>query len=169
MLGAIVLCLWGLIMVGCATTDDPRQGGLFGYNPAAYERRIEERQQTVGTLEKQRQTLQEESRQLQGQEAATRQIRDEQRAQLAALDAQLVQLDGGLTRIQRKVETYRAQTAAKQKEKQRVMNEVQTLKKRLDSLRQTSQVSAEKIQQKEQLEREIDTLLEASVTLTSSR
>jgi hypothetical protein len=67
------------------------------------------------------------------------------------------------------LETYRAQTAAKQKEKQRVMNEVQTLKKRLDSLRQTSQVSAEKIQQKEQLEREIDTLLEASVTLTSSR
>jgi chromosome segregation ATPase len=169
MLGAIVLCLWGLIMVGCATTDDPRQGGLFGYNPTAYERRIEERQRAVGALERQRQTLQEESRQLQGQETATRQIRDEQRAQLAALDAQLIQLDGGLTRIQQKVETYKARTAAKQKEKQRVISEVQTLKKRLDSLRQTSQVSAEKIQQKEQLEREIDTLLEASVTLTSSR
>lgn len=169
MFGAMVLCLWCLIMLGCATTDDPRQGGLFGYNPAAYERRIEERQRAVGTLEKQRQTLQEESNQLQSQDAATRQIRDEQRAQLAALDLELVQLDDGLTRIQQKVETYRAQTTAKQKEKQRVINEVQVLKKRLNSLRQASQVNAEKIQQKEQLEREIDTLLEASVTLTSSR
>jgi len=30
---------------GCATTGEPRQGGLFSYNPSAYERRLDERLQ----------------------------------------------------------------------------------------------------------------------------
>ncbi len=36
---------------GCATTTDPRKGGLFSYNPDVYEERLEERRDKLLTVE----------------------------------------------------------------------------------------------------------------------
>lgn len=41
-----------LIFNGCATTTDPRQGGLFSYNPDAYEQRLNDRRDKVASIEK---------------------------------------------------------------------------------------------------------------------
>jgi PBP1b-binding outer membrane lipoprotein LpoB len=47
-LGAISLVL----LNGCAGgTTDPRKGGLFSYNPAAYEQRLAEREQELAAIE----------------------------------------------------------------------------------------------------------------------
>lgn len=41
-----------LLLNGCAGgTTDPRQGGLFSYNPDAYEKRLSDREQNLGSLE----------------------------------------------------------------------------------------------------------------------
>lgn len=41
-----------LLLSGCAgTTADPRQGGLFSYNPDAYEKRLAEREKHLATIE----------------------------------------------------------------------------------------------------------------------
>ena len=40
-----------LTLAGCAGgTTDPRQGGLFSYNPAAYEQRIAERENNLNNI-----------------------------------------------------------------------------------------------------------------------
>lgn len=42
-----------LVLAGCAGgTTDPRQGGLFSYNPTAYEQRIAERENSLSNIQK---------------------------------------------------------------------------------------------------------------------
>lgn len=41
-----------LVLAGCAGgTTDPRKGGLFSYNPAAYEQRIAERENNLSNIQ----------------------------------------------------------------------------------------------------------------------
>lgn len=41
-----------LLLNGCAGgTTDPRQGGLFSYNPAAYEQRLSDRERHLASIE----------------------------------------------------------------------------------------------------------------------
>lgn len=41
-----------LLLNGCAgKTTDPRQGGLFSYNPDAYEKRLADREQKLSGIE----------------------------------------------------------------------------------------------------------------------
>ena len=51
----IYLMAAGIVMVllnGCAGgTTDPRKGGLFSYDPAAYEQRLAEREQKLSSIE----------------------------------------------------------------------------------------------------------------------
>jgi hypothetical protein len=42
-----------LLLSGCAgTTTDPRKGGLFSYNPDAYEQRLAEREKRLEAIER---------------------------------------------------------------------------------------------------------------------
>lgn len=48
----IVSVLAVLIFSGCAgTTTDPRQGGLFSYDPNAYEQRLADRESHLSNIE----------------------------------------------------------------------------------------------------------------------
>ncbi len=48
----IISILAILILGGCAgTTTDPRQGGLFSYNPNAYEQRLADRERHLSDIE----------------------------------------------------------------------------------------------------------------------
>ncbi len=50
----IKFLLIGVVFLGgCATTTDPSKGGLFSYNPAAYERRLDERENYLADAEAQ--------------------------------------------------------------------------------------------------------------------
>ncbi|MBU2431019.1 MAG: hypothetical protein KKH99_10025 [Proteobacteria bacterium] len=50
--------------VSSSTETDPRKGGLFGYNPKAYEKRIEERKAILADTESDTQSAKLESRKL---------------------------------------------------------------------------------------------------------
>jgi len=41
-----------ILLSGCATTTDPRKGGLFSYNPDAYEKRLDDRRNKLHSVEK---------------------------------------------------------------------------------------------------------------------
>lgn len=42
-----------LLLSGCAgSTTDPRQGGLFSYNPDAYEKRLDDREAHLSAIER---------------------------------------------------------------------------------------------------------------------
>ena len=44
-----VLALGLLLLAGCSGTTNPREGGLFSYNPNAYEQRLKDRQNILVT------------------------------------------------------------------------------------------------------------------------
>src|SRR5919206_2074900 len=104
--------LFLFLVVGCATTDDPRQGGLFSYNPGAYEARLAQRRQILAAAQQNQQQEEEQARQLES-EVQTRQ------AALESERARLRGLDDDLVRLQQKVDQYQARTNAQQAEKQR--------------------------------------------------
>ncbi len=57
------LVLWGIgasllvQLYGCATTDDPRKGGLFSYSPTKYEQRIKDREEALARSEAEQQEV----------------------------------------------------------------------------------------------------------------
>jgi len=49
----MVGALAALLLSGCAgTTTDPRRGGLFSYNPQAYEQRLADRERQLSDIER---------------------------------------------------------------------------------------------------------------------
>jgi hypothetical protein len=114
------LCI-GALLTGCAgQTTDPRQGGLFSYNPDAYEQRLRDRRDQLTQVEQANQS----------EEARTSGLRAEQSAQLeekAALERQLKKLSSSIASLEKDVKKKRAATATQQKERQRILHELQTL------------------------------------------
>lgn len=56
-----------LLLSGCATTTDPRKGGLFSYNPDAYEKRLSDRKGQLNAVEKDTSIQKQKSKDLQHQ------------------------------------------------------------------------------------------------------
>jgi chromosome segregation ATPase len=124
------LILTAGLLAGCATTDDPRQGGFFsGIGNLAgggYERRIVERQET---LQQEQQTQQ----QLAWQADALRQEQAEVNRQLDAANADLARVNASLARIRSQLRSARQQTAAQRAKLQQAeasAREVRTLLQR---------------------------------------
>lgn len=54
-----------LLLNGCAgSTTDPRQGGLFSYNPDAYEKRLSDRERHLSSVENDTATQKQKSARL---------------------------------------------------------------------------------------------------------
>ncbi len=54
-----------LLLAGCAgQTTDPRKGGLFSYDPAAYEQRIADRENNLNSIKIDTSVQKNKSRQL---------------------------------------------------------------------------------------------------------
>ena len=64
----LLFCILGccVLLPGCAGgSSDPRKGGLFSYNPQAYERRIQEREARLNASSEEAKSAQEEQTRLQ--------------------------------------------------------------------------------------------------------
>ena len=61
---SVIFTMISLIFISCATTDDPREGGLFSYNPNAYEKRLDQRQQRLDDIKLQQKEAEEISQKL---------------------------------------------------------------------------------------------------------
>ena len=69
----LCLCVCGALLSACAAdsgTTDPRKGGLFSYNPKAYERRAQEREERLNASSEEARAAQDEQTQLQASVAA---------------------------------------------------------------------------------------------------
>jgi chromosome segregation ATPase len=154
-----------LSLVGCATTDDPRQGGLFSYQPSKYEERLRARQQTLKELQLDKQRLEEENQSL----ASTVRAKQEKHDRLLG---QLHALDDDLARLQQDLQHYQAETAGQREKKRRVEGAISRLQGQIKALRHETQPAIRSRTEQEkklaELQREIDDLLTISTHLQSS-
>ncbi|MDH3601418.1 MAG: hypothetical protein OEU26_17540 [Candidatus Tectomicrobia bacterium] len=166
---ALIFCLAALFIAGCATTDDPRQGGLFSYNRDAYEARLQSRRDTLSELERNKQQLGTQSGELTHKKSTKLETRDQQSARVRALDKDLAKLRRHIDQLQKDVTKYQATTAAKQREKQRVVKDIQRVQTQMAKL-EDSELPPQSSYSEEyaKLQREVDTLLEIAAQLQAS-
>lgn len=153
----------GLLLAGCATTEDPHEGGFFGgvygLGSGAYDRRIEERQQNLNALKQMQAGSEAEQRGLRQDKAAVT-------AELQPLQAQSRQLEADLRDLSGQIAQRKASTAQAEKRKQALKQKATGLDKALKvHQKQLSAASADtnqdvaKYQAEEaRLQREIEAL-----------
>ena len=156
MVAAFVLgSIWG-----CQTTDDPKKGGLFSYNPKAYERRLEDRKSELETLERDTARQKQAAEELEATRAQKTAERDSLRREIKLLDDDIISLE-------KKIEGIQAKTKSQESEKWRMNVKVKALKAELENLRSTPQDDVEaKEKEIEALKQKIDLLLEEAEALT---
>ena len=130
------LCLFIVLLSGCATTDDPRHGGLFSYNPTAYERRLGQRREHLATVQQDQQHEEEQQRLLESDVQSKQDILETERERLRVLDHDLERLQANITR-------YQARSKAQQSEKQRLGKEAKRLKGQIVTLRNNHKLAQE--------------------------
>jgi chromosome segregation ATPase len=81
-----------VLLPGCAAdggTTDPRKGGLFSYNPKAYERRIQEREARLSASAEEAGAARDEQTRLEASVAAQERRKAEARKKIDAMNAEL--------------------------------------------------------------------------------
>jgi chromosome segregation ATPase len=147
--------------LGCQTTGNPREGGLFGWSSDKAQQRLDQRQQNLSQLK---------SRQQQ-QEAETLRLEQERRAKTAEqakIKKDIKRLDADIVRIKREIASYRAQTTAKQEEKVELQKRLNATKAEVNRVRADALMSEdEKRAEIARLRKEIKTLMEMASLLTT--
>jgi chromosome segregation ATPase len=142
-LGLVVL----LGASGCNMTDDPRQGGLFSYSPDKYERRLQDREARLASIEAEQAAEERQSSSL----SRDLTVKQKEVAKLkASLNAEQKKIDSQLNRI--KKDKSKAAQAAELSRKNAAIRqdaaridtiddnaakkkEIQALRKRLEELK----------------------------------
>ncbi|KAA3599761.1 MAG: hypothetical protein D8M57_03535 [Candidatus Scalindua sp. AMX11] len=83
-----------MFSVGCQTTTDPRRGGLFSYNPRAYEKRLDDRRSQKIALKRENTVMQQNSENLKEQFTNKQAEEDERARQIAVLDKEIDMIEG---------------------------------------------------------------------------
>lgn len=118
----VVSFIAATILFGCAgQTTDPRQGGLFSYNPTAYEERLQERRENLAKAEQMKLTSQEQTARLEAEKSS---LTNEK----AALEAQLLQLSASLSSLKKDIQSKQMTTAVQKDEQQRILSEIDSIK-----------------------------------------
>jgi chromosome segregation ATPase len=103
----LLLCMLGCcaLLAGCAAggdgDGDPRKGGLFGYDPQAYERRIHEREARVSTSAEEAKAAQEEQTRLEASVAAQERKKTDARKKMDAMNAELAKTRRALDAVKK--------------------------------------------------------------------
>lgn len=147
-----------LTVIGCATTDDPRQGGLFGYNPAAYERRIAERETKLAALKQEGASETQRTARLKQDQVRKQGEKDAATRNLAELDQQI-------DAIEQKISSTRIQTKAQQQKHDKISSRLDQVKRQMAGAK--SGDDAEKRQEIDRLNAEIDRLLQEADALST--
>ena len=159
-LGCLVL-LAGL--TGCVASSgetDPRKGGLFGYNPDAYEQRLEERRQRLDQTEASTEQARQEGRQLEAQ-------RSQKQAEHDALKDQLIALYAETGNLERELAQVKVVNSAQQTELARLKQEAGRLKDRTLELNNSNVPASEKQAEIDRLRRRMDELLKEAEDLSA--
>lgn len=146
-LAGSILCF--MLMLGCATVDDPRKADIFSFSRAKSQRYIEGKQAELDLLEQRRAELDLEKEKLQRDNERKEKERDVLRAQLSEVNKDVDNLASQLARskaqsakLQARRRDLQARIRALKREVAECQNQVQEapdtadLQKRLDALRQ---------------------------------
>jgi chromosome segregation ATPase len=157
----VVGCLAALSgLVGCQTTSDPRQGGLFSYNPQAYEQRLAERQARLEHIERQTAAEQQRSRELEA-------TLDEKEAERQARARDLEALDEDIAQVEAELQAFEGKTAAAEQKHWQLGVRLKSVKKQLAEVRAEQHADVEeKKQEIDRLRRTLDRLLAEAEALS---
>lgn len=146
-----------MMLAGCAgQTTDPRQGGLFSYNPAAYEQRLRQRQHLLAQEEQATRSAEEEQALLEAEKISRTQEK-------AALEKQLRDLNASMVSLEQQIQNRRATTEAQQKERQRILAEIAALQASTEAAE--SLEDGEKRRELERLQKKRDDLEREAASL----
>lgn len=110
-----------VLLAGCAgQTTDPRQGGLFSYNPQAYEQRLQERQTHLSQVEQANREAEHQSLGLESERTSRQQ-------ENATLRAKIKKLSASVTRLEKDIKAKQVRNAAQKQEQQRLLTEAGSL------------------------------------------
>ncbi len=160
---SIVVILFMLTSLGAcvsSTETDPRKGGLFGYNPKAYEKRIEERKTKLSATEADTQKHKQQTQQLETSQ-------QEKLTQQEALKNKLAALYSESGRLENQLKTTKTANAAQEKELNRLQNELTTLRSNTIKINNSNVSDADKQAKIKQLQQRMDELLEEAEALSS--
>ena len=159
-LASLALALCG---AGCLSesTDDPRRGGLFSYDEAAYQRRLAQRESALG------QTREKTA----GEQAKTGTLQDDlaqARAQSQMMREELAALETRMDDLHRQIEGTKSKNAVQENERRRLLLKLNALRKKMPQVDQKAQAQKEEASKKEieELKRQIDRLLQESEALS---
>ncbi len=159
MIRKTVLYAMALMMMGCATTGDPRQGGLFGWSE---KKAVERQNDKHGQLESEKATGDE-------LKATSRERAREKEAKLAELGKQrkrLGKLDNDIAKMEKDIRSKKNLTAGKQKEKKKAEKKLLGLKNDIRQLRGNTSLPIQQRKAKINiLNSEIEKLLEIVANL----
>ncbi len=111
-----------LLLAGCAgQTTDPRQGGLFSYNPNAYEQRLQDRRTHLDQVE-------EQNRQEQAQSTALQSERATRQKEMISLRRQVRKLNASIASLEKDVLAKEAISVAQKKKQQYILAKLKELK-----------------------------------------
>lgn len=146
-----------MLLAGCAgQTSDPRQGGLFSYNPEAYEQRLRERQHLLAQEEQATRSAEEETALLEAEKTSRAQKK-------AGLEKQLRQLNTSVVSLEQQIQSRQGTTEAQKKERQRILAEIAALQASTQAAE--SLEDAEKRRELERLEKKRDDLEQEAASL----
>lgn len=95
-----------VLLTGCATTDDPREGGFFGgvhgISSGAYERRAQEREENLAKMRAVQKDLEAETANLDEQRSQRQMVLNQEKSKLATLNKDVKALDAKLATLSKK-------------------------------------------------------------------
>ncbi len=155
---AAVVC-FAASLSGCANqTTDPHQGGLFSYNPQAYDKRLQDRQTNLEQIDNSTKGMQQQASGLEADKSAAAREQD-------AWKKDLTDLSLATASLERKIKAKKAATKVQKKERDRILTELSSLQasgKSLDDVHDPEErrLELEQLRKKrEQLEMEAESLM----------
>lgn len=155
----------GLFLGACATTDDPRQGGLaggmHGLSSGAYDRRLEERQDSLQRLDEIQRELDRDQAQLNSQRDSKQARLDELNASLGQLDQETALLSKRLREQSGQLGSQKAKAAQLEKDLNRLRTDIALVEGQANAGKPVAELEAER----DSLEDEYRTLLDLYLEL----
>jgi len=153
-----------LLLGACATTDDPRQGGFFGgvqgVSSGAYDKRIQEREESLQRLDAIKQELGAEQAQLTSERERKQARLDNLQQQLSQLDRETAQLSGLLERRRSELSGDREKTARLKRDLERLRQDIARTGQKADTGRPVAELEAERDRLEEEYRQLLDLYLE---------
>ncbi len=154
-----------LLPAGCASSDDPHQGGFFGgvagLTSGAYEKRAADRQKELTSLQEEQDYLKSRAEELTRSQSETQ-------SQISNLEAQLGEFKRGLADLNSEVSTTRGSQRINQKARDELSRQIAQLGEQIKRINNAPSGNEEDIQKKlGELRRRYDTLNTAIVDALS--